>query len=159
MSIRRFALAAVAFGALSLPGIAVAHQMEGGWHHGGPGGGDWEFLHGLTLTDAQREQVHSIITSEMTQNKPLMEQLHQLHEQHMTLILTAGSTKAQLASVVHQEENVRDQLDNAHLGLALQLRDVLTPAQLSQAADLHTKMEALHEQEHQMMEGAHDQPE
>jgi Spy/CpxP family protein refolding chaperone len=103
--------------------------------------------------------VHSILKAAMTQNKPLMEQMHQLREQHITLILTAGSTKAQLASVVHQEENVRDQLDNARLGMALQLRDVLTPAQLSQAADLHTKMEALHEQEHEMLEGAHDQPE
>jgi Spy/CpxP family protein refolding chaperone len=133
--------------------------MEGGWHHGGGGGSDMEFLHGLTLTDAQKEQAHSIIKSAMAQNKPLMEQLHQLREQHITLVLTAGSTQSQLAAVLHQEENVRNQLDNAHLAMALQLRNVLTPAQLSQAADLHTKMAALHEQEHQVLEGAHDQPE
>jgi Spy/CpxP family protein refolding chaperone len=156
MSIRRFALAAVAACALSLPGLAVAHDMEGGWHHGGPG--DLEFLHGLTLTDAQKQQLHSIVKSSMTQNKSLMEQLHQLREQHITLILTAGSTQSQLAAVLHQEENVRNQLDNAHLAMALQLRDVLTPQQLSQAADLHAKMEALHEQEHEVNHGAHDQP-
>jgi Spy/CpxP family protein refolding chaperone len=159
MSIRRSALAAVAICALALPGLAVAQPMEGGWHHGGPGGGDMEFLHGLTLTDAQKQQAHTIMESARTQSKPLMEQLHQLREQHITLILTAGSTQSQLAAVQQQEESVRDQLDNAHLATALQLRDVLTPQQLSQAADLHTKMEALHEQEHQVLESAHDQPE
>jgi Spy/CpxP family protein refolding chaperone len=159
MNIRRFALAAVAICALALPGLAIAQPMEGGWHPGGPGGGDMEFLHGLTLTAAQKQQAHTIIKSTMAQNKPLMEQLHQLHEQHITLILTAGSTQSQLAAVVHQEEHVRNHLDNAHLAMALQLRDLLTPSQLSQAADLHTKMEALHEQEHQLLEGALDQPE
>jgi len=156
MNIRRFALAAAAACALALPGVAAAHDMEG-WHHGGPG--EFEFLHGLSLTEAQKTQAHAIMRAAMTQSKPLMDQLHQLHEQHVTLLLTAGSTKSQIEAVQHQEENVRNQLDAARLGTMLQLRDLLTPAQLSKAADMHAKMEALHAQEHEVLEGAHDAPE
>jgi Spy/CpxP family protein refolding chaperone len=158
MTLRRTAFAALAAAALALPGLASAQPMEHGWHHGGPGD-DMEFLHGLNLTDAQKEQAHSLMKAAFAQAKLLMEQMHTLREQHITLLLTAGSTKEQLAAVLHQEESVRNELDSQRLTTALQLRSLLTPEQLAQAADLHTKLEALHEQERQTIEGARGEPE
>jgi Spy/CpxP family protein refolding chaperone len=135
---------------VSATSIAVAQPLEEGWHHGG----GLEFLRGLDLTDSQKTQAHEIQKAAWTQSKPLFEQLHTLHEQQINLLLTAGSTEAQIAAVLKQEESVRAQLDSAHLATALQLRALLTPDQLAQAADLHSKLEALHQQEHDAIESA-----
>jgi Spy/CpxP family protein refolding chaperone len=153
MNLRHLTIAAAATCALTAAGVAAAQPM--GWHHGGPGGGDMEFLHGLNLTDAQKDQAKTIEKSAWAQAKPLMEQLHTLHEQFITTLLTAGSTQVQAAAIQQQEESVRAQLDTDRLGTALQLRALLTPEQLSQAADLHSKLEALHQQEHDVIESAH----
>jgi len=148
------ARAALAACMISVGGLAVAQPMEmGPWHHGMD---DMEFLHGLNLTAAQKTQAHTILKSAFATNRPLMEQMHTLREQHINLLLTPGSTEAQIAAVVKQEEGVRNELDAKRLAIALQLRALLTPQQLSQAADLHSKLEALHEQERQTIESAHD---
>jgi hypothetical protein len=44
-------------------------------------------------------------------------------------------------------------MDSAHLTETLQLRGLLTADQLAQAAATHTKLEALHAQEHAVMAG------
>jgi len=156
MNLRHLTIAAATMCALTAPGFAVAQPM--GWHHGGfgggPGGGDMEFLHGLNLTDAQKDQAKTIERSAWAQARPLMEQLHTLHEQFVTTLLTAGSTQAQAAAIQQQEESVRAQLDTERLGTTMQLRALLTPEQLAQAADLHSKLEALHQQEHDAIESA-----
>jgi Spy/CpxP family protein refolding chaperone len=153
MNLRHLTIAAVAACGLAGAGIALA-QPQGGWHHGGFGGGDMEFLRGLNLTDAQKEQARSIEKSAWEQAKPLMEQMHTLHEQVITTLLTAGSTQAQVAGIVAQEESIRNQLDTNRVATALQLRNLLTSDQLSQAADLHTRLAALHEQEHEAISAA-----
>ena len=91
-------------------------------------------------------------------SKPIMDQMHSVHQQLATQFLTAGTTAAQLEPLVRQEEQLRAQLDSKHLNVALQVRNLLTPDQLAQAATLHTKLSALHEQEHEVMEGSHDGP-
>jgi Spy/CpxP family protein refolding chaperone len=152
MNLRHLTIAAATTCALTAAGFAVAQPM--GWHHGGPGGGDMEFLHGLNLTDAQKDQAKTIEKSAWSQTKPLVEQLHTLHEQYVTTLLTANSTQAQAAAIQQQEESVHNQLDAAKLATAFQLRALLTPEQLSQAADLHSKLEALHQQERDAIEAA-----
>lgn len=148
MNLRHLTIAAAAACGLAVAGTAAAHP-EGGWHHGGFGGPDMEFLRGLNLTDAQKEQAHSIEKSTWEQARPLMEQMHALHEQEINLLLTAGTTQAQIGGIVAQEQAIRNQLDANRLATALQLRNLLTADQLIQAAELHSKLEALHEQEHE----------
>jgi Spy/CpxP family protein refolding chaperone len=143
------AAAAVAAGVISVSALAIAEPMQGGWHHGG---GGMELLHGLSLTDAQKEQVKSIEQADREQMRPVMHQLHSLHEQIETGLLS-GATADQLGSLVQQEETLRNQMDAAHLGLAVQIRGVLTPEQLTQASTQHAKLVALHEQEHELMRG------
>jgi len=149
MKLRNLAVAAVAAGSISIYAVAGAEPMQGGWHHGG---GGMEMLHGLALTDAQKDQVKSIEKADREQMRPIMHQLHSLHEQIETGLLS-GATADQLGALVQQEETLRNQMDAAHLSLAMQIRGVLTPEQLAQASTQHAKLAALHEQEHELMRG------
>jgi len=146
-------LAAAAFtGFIATAPLAQAQPMEPGFHHGEMGVG-LEFLHGLSLTDAQKTQIHDILKTSFTAHKGAMEQMHALHEQIIGSLL-AGSSIAQIRPLVKQEEALRSQGDESRLELAIQLRAVLTPEQLTQAAATHTKLQSLDEQEREVMHGA-----
>ncbi len=149
MTMRHTLIAAVAACGLATAGAAFAQPMGGGHMEGELHHGDgMELLHSLTLTDIQKKQAHQLGETAWVQSKPIMEQLHTIHEQMETQMLTAGSlTAEQLTPTVQKEEALRSQLDQIHLNTLLQIRALLTPAQLSQAASTHQKLEALHEQE------------
>jgi Spy/CpxP family protein refolding chaperone len=152
MKVKHAVMAALAAGMISAAGVVAAQPMEGGWHHGA----GMEFLYSLKLTDAQKQQVHQIVEAARAQAKPVMTQMHTLHEQIITQLLTAGSTEADIQALVQQEEQLRNQLDSARVTTALQIRGLLTPDQLTQASTLHQKLSALHEQEHAVMESPED---
>jgi Spy/CpxP family protein refolding chaperone len=85
-----------------------------------------------------------------------MEQLRSVHEQRATAILSSGAVTAEaLQPMVAQEETLRAQLDTIRLNTELQIRALLTPEQLAQAAATHAKLESLHEQEHAVVSAAH----
>jgi len=136
--------------ALAASGVALAQPVGPGFHHGG----GVEFLHGVSLTDAQKAQIQQIHKAGWAQLKPIMTQIRSVHEQIVNRMLAAGDVTAEdLAPLVAQEEALRNQMDSLHLSQTLQMRSVLTPAQLAQAATTHTKIEALHAQEHAVMTG------
>jgi periplasmic protein CpxP/Spy len=154
MTIKQTLVAAVAACALTA-GVAIA-QPHGAWHHGPGMGEGLEILHSLNLTDAQKEQAKTIEKAAWAQAKPIMEQMHATHEQLANAVLASGTVTAdQLSPMVTQEEQYRTQLDQIHLNTVLQIRALLTPEQITQAAATHQKLEALHEQEHEVVEGAH----
>lgn len=120
------------------------------WHEGHHSA---EFLRGVTLTDAQKEQVKSIEQAGWAQAKAGFEQMRGVHEQVMQRLLSPGSvSEADLAPLVQQEEQLRAQLDQQRLARALEIRQVLTPQQLAEAASKHQQMESLHQQERAVME-------
>jgi Spy/CpxP family protein refolding chaperone len=136
--------------ALAVSGVALAQPMGGEFHHGG----GMEFLHGLNLTDAQKAQMQQIHKAGWAQLKSIMTQMRSVHEQIVNRMLAAGDVTAEdLAPLVTQEEALRNQMDSLHLSQTLQMRSVLTREQLAQAAATHTKIEALHAQEHAVMTG------
>jgi Spy/CpxP family protein refolding chaperone len=152
MTMKQTLIAAVAACALTA-GAALA-QPHGEWHHGGMEG--MEILHSLNLTDAQKAQAKTIEKAAWAQAKPIMAEMRTTHEQMMNALLASGTVTAdQLSPMVTQEEQYRAQLDQIHLNTVLQIRALLTPDQITQAAATHQKLEALHEQEHEVMEGAH----
>lgn len=128
-----------------MAGTALA--QHGGWHHGPD---DLAFLEGVKLTEAQKSAVHDAMRANWATMRPLMEKAHALHEQIITGFL-AGQTAEQLGTLVAQEESVRTQIDSQRLQNAIKLRGVLTPAQLAQAAETHTKLAALHAEERAVM--------
>jgi Spy/CpxP family protein refolding chaperone len=154
MKIRQILIAAAATCAISA-GAAIAHPEGGGWGHGE----GMEILHSLNLTDAQKEQVHGIEKAAWAQARPIMEQMHAVHEQLATALLASGNVTAdQLAPMVTQEEQLRTQMDQMHLNTVLQVRALLTPEQLAQAGAVHQKLAALHDQEHAVIRASQSAP-
>ncbi len=149
MTIKQTLIAAAAVCALAASGAATAQPME--FHHHG-GGEGMEILHSLNLTDAQKAQVHEAEHAAWAQAKPIMAEMHAVHEQMVTALTASGPvTVEQLAPLTQKEEQLRNQLDQIHLTTVLQVRNLLTPEQIAQAATLHEKLASLHEQEHEIM--------
>jgi Spy/CpxP family protein refolding chaperone len=140
-------VAAVPFAALAAPG------GQGG-HHGGHRGG-FNFLEGVTLTPDQKTQIQQIMQTSRGTTKPLAQQLHADRRQIGDLLASSGAvTQAQLSTIQQQADQIRQQLESQRLATALQIRALLTPAQLTQSAQTHAKLESLHEQERAVFEAA-----
>ena len=132
-------------------GAVQAQGMHGG-PHGAMGHGYLGFLQGVTLTDAQQSRMHDITHASWQQLKPQMQQLHALREQIGTdLAGTAAVSAPQLVALQQQAQTLQNQLDQARLATAIQVRALLTPEQLSQSATVHAQLAALHQQEHAVL--------
>ncbi len=138
---------------LSFSGAAGALAAGHGW---GPHGD--ELTRGVTLSDAQKAQIKSIHQSAMSASKATMTELRGVHEQITALLLKSGTTEADLAPLVQREETLGTTLHQAHIATELQVARVMTPDQLTQAATLHTQLEALHAQEHSLMQPGAEAP-
>jgi Spy/CpxP family protein refolding chaperone len=136
-----------------VPFAAQAAPEGHGWHHRG---GEFGFLEGVTLTTAQQTQIHQIMEAGRTEAKPLVEQLRADHRQLADLLAGGGPVSAsQLTPIQQHAEQVRQQLDSQRLATALQVRALLTPAQLAQSAQVHQQLAALHQQERAIFQAAH----
>lgn len=149
---RKIILSAAAALAICGAGVALAQPgpmgFGGGWgHHEG-----LEILHKLELTEAQQAQVKSIMKDGFQADRPLMDQIHGLREQMASRILAPGQVSAdQFGTEMGQIAQIEQQLAQNRLAIVLKVRALLTPEQLTKAADLHTKLAALHAQARQVM--------
>ena len=147
MTFKQSLIAAACVCALAASSAAIAQPMEE-HHHGMQG---MEILHALHLTDAQKSQVHEAEHAAWSQAKPIMADMRKIHEQMANELTTAGPvTPDQLAPMMQQEEQLRTQLDQIHVNTIVQIRNLLTPEQVAQAAAMHQKLAALHQQEHEI---------
>jgi len=135
--------------AAALPAAAFAQP-----HGHGPGGFGGSMpmpmmmlLRHVNLTADQQTQVQQLMEANSTEAQPLMTQLHSIHDQIADKLLSPGSvTATDIAPLQQQASQIHQQLDQDMLATALKIRAVLTPAQLSQASDLHGKLKALRAQ-------------
>ncbi|MGI4747283.1 MAG: periplasmic heavy metal sensor, partial [Janthinobacterium lividum] len=85
MLTRKILVAATVLGLASV-GAASAQPGPGGgpgaWHHGDG------LLEGVTLTDSQKTKVHALMKAEHQDSKSLFDQLHAVHEQIETTLLS-----------------------------------------------------------------------
>jgi Spy/CpxP family protein refolding chaperone len=134
-----------------LPLAALAQPGDGPMHfHGGHG--DSALLEGVTLTDTQRSQIETIHQTNWAAAKPLMQQLRATEEQITAALLASGSVNSsQLAALQSTASSLHAQLDQQRLSTEIQVRALLTSAQVAQAASTHTQMQSLHEQMHSLM--------
>ncbi len=139
---RRTALFALALG---LSAVAGAHAQGWGGH------GDhrlFGLLDGVTLSDAQQQQVHADIKAGLEATKSTRQALRAIDGQIASAMLSSGSvTAATLTPMIQQQEQLKAQLDQERLTVALQIRGVLTASQIAQAAQAHSALAALHQQE------------
>ncbi len=109
-------------------------------------------LHGLTLTDAQRTQIHQIMANDRSGFASLFQQLHQAEDALNDQILAPGTKQASdLAPQVQQIAQLRQQLLQQGVQSMLQIRAVLTPAQLNELAQKKQRLSALREEMRSLM--------
>jgi len=154
MLTRKIFVAAAVIG-LASAGAASAQPGPGGpggWHHGD------RLLDGVTLTDSQKTKVHALMKAEHQDSKSLRDQLHAVHEQIETTLLSTGDvTEATIAPLAQQEASLMQQLSAKHVANEIAVRNLLTSAQIAKASSIHAQLASLHNQEH-ALHGAGETP-
>jgi Spy/CpxP family protein refolding chaperone len=119
---------------------------------GGPGGAPLPMslmmiIKQANLSQEQQTKVHQIMSSSFAQAQPLMNQLHDIRDQIGDKLMSTDTVSASDIEPLQQQENqIQQQLDDQMLSAALQIRGLLTPTQLTQAAALHNKLKSLRQQ-------------
>jgi Spy/CpxP family protein refolding chaperone len=142
------------------PVFAQHHMMMG---PPGPGGmmmGDGPgmmfplMFRKLDLTADQQTQVQNIMASHRDTFHSLFQQLETANNAMTDKLFAPGEFKVEdLASQTQSVSQIRDQLMQEGLKVALEMRGVLTPDQLTQAAQLKDQMRAIHAEMRSLFEG------
>jgi Spy/CpxP family protein refolding chaperone len=102
-------------------------------------------LKGVDLTDAQEKQVREIMAAHRTTFRTLFGDLQAAHKDVADKLFAPGDVEAEaLTTQMQRVAQLREQLMQEGLKVALEVRRVLTPEQLDKAAELKDRMQALH---------------
>ena len=144
-------VAAVAHVASSNSGEMGGGHMEHRGFHGMHGGMDVLgvplplLLKTANLTDAQKQQIHTIFENRRASRKAEYEQLKAAKEAIAAKFTSTGSVAASdLSSSVATITRLHDQMMNEQIQDAIAIRNVLTPAQLAQISATKTKLDSIH---------------
>ncbi len=130
-----------AFLVAAAPAYAGPGYSGGGWE---PGERLMQLVKRANLTSQQQSQIHDILRASRSQEKQLRIQGDTLHQQLADKILGASTpTLADFTSLTAQMEQVHSQQIKLGLQTALQIRALLTPAQVSHIAQLHQQLSNL----------------
>ncbi len=136
--------------ALLVAAPVTARAFGGFGGHGGPGGGPpplMMLLRSANLTSDQQTQVHQILSSNKTQLHSLFQQMHGIDEQIASKLLGPGTVSpSDFSSLQTQKAGIQQQIDALMISTAIQVRNVLTPTQISAMAQTNQKLESLHQQ-------------
>ena len=143
MTLRNVAIVAIVASMLwsaTAFGEGVGPRRHGvGW--GGP------ILRSVGLTDAQKAQIHQIMASHRPQFRTLREQLRAARSQLGDQLYGANPvTTATLAPLTQQIDKLNEQLAQARLQVALEIRGVLTSEQLAKATQIRLQLSQLRSQ-------------
>lgn len=136
------------------PHMGMGRPGPGGAMGDGPGMFLPMLLRGIDLTADQRTQVRAIMDSYRSTFPALFKQLHEAHEALATILLTPGEVDAKvLAQQLDSVTQIRAQLLQKGTDVMLAVRQILTADQLAQAAQIKTRLQALHDEMHSLMHG------
>jgi Spy/CpxP family protein refolding chaperone len=139
--------------ALSLWCTTVGAQAQLGpspMEPGGMLGDDLSFplpliLRGVNLTPDQQARVQKMMQANRTTFRTLFSQLEAAQEGMAEKLSAPGAVDvADLTAQARQVTQLREQLMQAGLKVALEVRGVLTPAQLAKASQLKERIRAMH---------------
>jgi Spy/CpxP family protein refolding chaperone len=142
-------VAAVAHVAYSNSGGMGGHMGHRGFH-GMHGGMDLGMplpllLKTANLTDAQKQQIHTIFENRRATRKAEIQQLKAAKEAIAAKFLSTGTVAASdLSTQVATMTQIHDQMMNERVQDAIAIRNVLTPAQLTQIAATKAKLDQIH---------------
>ena len=144
-------VAAVAHVASSNSGEMGGGHMGHRGFHGMHGGMDALgvplplLLRTANLTDAQKQQIHTIIENRRTSRKAEIEQLKAAKEAIAAKFTSTGTVAAiDLSVPVTTITQIHDQMMNEQIQDAIAIRNVLTPAQLTQISATKAKLDSIH---------------
>jgi protein CpxP len=115
------------------------HHGHHGYHH------LWKKLH---LTDAQKTQIHTIISEERAKMKPLVQQLKAGRDQLIALRKSGAFDEAKVRSIAKGQADTIVELIVAREGMKSKVFAVLTPEQRTKAQELRESWKARHEKKH-----------
>ena len=123
--------------------------------HGGMMGGMSPlpvFLRAAGLTPAQQDQVKKILQDNRAKMHGQFDQMHTARQQMAAKLFSNGQLTANdLSAQTQQIAQAQQQMLQNELNVALQVRAILTPAQLQKVAQFHEKFENLHQQMRALM--------
>ncbi len=130
---------------------AMGGHMEHRGFHGMHGGMDVLgvplplLLKTANLTDAQKQQIHTIFESRHAARKTEIEQLKAAKEAIAAKFTSTGTVAASdLSSSVATITQLQAQMTNEQIQDAIAIRNVLTPAQLAQISATKAKLDSIH---------------
>ncbi|MGB9380431.1 Spy/CpxP family protein refolding chaperone [Candidatus Binatus sp.] len=102
-------------------------------------------LRTANLTDAQKQQIHTIFENRRAARKTEYQQLHAAKEAIAAKFTSTGTVAASdLASPVATMTQIQDQMTNEQIQDAIAIRNVLTPTQLAQISATKAKLDSIH---------------
>jgi Spy/CpxP family protein refolding chaperone len=102
-------------------------------------------LRTANLTDAQKQQVHTIFENRRTARKAEIQQLKAAKEAIAAKFTSTGTVATSDLSVpVTTITQIHDQMMNEQIQDAIAIRNVLTPAQLTQISATKAKLDSIH---------------
>jgi Spy/CpxP family protein refolding chaperone len=111
-------------------------------------------LKGVDLTPEQETRVQEIMAAHRATLQTLSQQMRQVHEELATRLFTPGEVQtADLTPHTQRIAQLREQLMQAGLAAALEVRAVLTPEQLAKAAELKERMQTLRSEMRSLFRG------
>ena len=131
-------------------GMGGGHMGHRGFHgmHGGMDALGMPLpllLRTANLTDAQKQQIHTIFENRRASRKAEIEQLKAAKEAIAAKFTSTGTVAATDLSVpVTTMTQIHDQMMNEQIQDAIAIRNVLTPAQLTQISATKAKLDSIH---------------
>lgn len=110
-------------------------------------------LHKVGLTDTQRAQIKDILAAHHPTFQSLRRQLQTIREEVADKLLGPGTVQeADLQPLAQEASRLQEQLRQEWFKVMLEVRDILTPQQLAQAAQLKDQLRALHREIHALLD-------
>ena len=136
-------IAGAALAGVAAQGGPGGHGGHGGFGGrrgpGGPGGPgilNPRILHQLDVTDAQREQIRTLVEANREANQALHEQLRANHEAVRAASLTTTFDEGQVRALIAAGEAIRTDLALSEARLTSQVYALLTPEQRAELAEI-----------------------
>ncbi|HZP42844.1 MAG TPA: Spy/CpxP family protein refolding chaperone [Candidatus Binatia bacterium] len=155
---RRISASAVVALTLATGALAFAHGRFGGppSHRemlGGPGGVMYgRLMQALDLTPEQTQKMRDVLKAHHEKLERLRDAARNAHEALAEKLFSTGTLDPHAVdAVAEQAAKARADLMREGLAVALELRGILTPAQLERAARIHTRMKALRAEMRQLL--------
>ena len=97
------------------------------------------------LTDAQKQQIHTIFQTRRASRKAEFQQLKAAKEAIAAKFTSTGAVAASdLSGSVSTITQIQDQMTNEQIQDAVAIRNVLTPTQLAQISATKAKLDQIH---------------